>query len=328
MLCEELAYLVSSSPIYIKERKMMMAQKSKRDKRARRNFAILVSPAVIVFTLVIAVPFFLGVYYSFTNWGGVIKPVTEMVGFDNYIQAFKDTRFQYSLGVTAVFAVINVLVINLISFGLALLVSSEVKLRDMYRAGFFVPNLIGGLVLGYIWQFIFNQVFPSLGNAIGSEFLVNRLFLGEQRLAIMALVITNTWQYAGYIMMIYFAALQNVPKSLIEAASLDGANWWFRLRHITIPMIMPAFTVSLFLTINNSFKMFDVNFSLTGGGPSMLWSGQAIKSTEFITMNIYNTASVENQMARGQARAVILFVILVIISISQTTFTKSKEVEM
>lgn len=305
-----------------------MATKFNRDKRARRNFVILVSPAVIIFSLVILVPFFLGVYYSFTNWGGVIKPVTEMVGFENYKQAIFDTRFQYSLLVTAIFSIINVIVVNLIAFGLALLVSSNIKLRDVYRAGFFIPNLIGGLVLGYIWQFVFNNVFPSIGSAIGSDFLMTNLFLGNPRLAVMALVITNTWQYAGYIMMIYFAALQNVPKSLTEAASLDGANWWFKLRHITIPMIMPAFTVSLFLTINNSFKMFDVNYSLTGGGPSMLWANQAIKSTEFITMNIYNTASVENQMARGQARAVILFIILVVISITQTTITKRKEVEM
>lgn len=305
-----------------------MATKSNRSKRERKNFVILVSPAIIIFSIVILVPFFLGVYYSFTNWGGIIKPVTQMVGFDNYLQALKDTRFQYSLLVTAIFSLINVLVVNLIAFGLALLVSSEVRLKNVYRAGFFVPNLIGGLVLGYIWQFVFNNVFPSIGRVMGSDFLVNNLFLGQPRLAVMALVITNTWQYAGYIMMIYFAALQNVPKSLTEAASLDGANWWFRLRHITIPMIMPAFTVSLFLTINNSFKMFDVNYSLTGGGPSMLWANQAIKSTEFITMNIYNTASVENQMARGQARAVILFVILVFISITQTTITKRKEVEM
>lgn len=301
---------------------------SKRNKRELKNFIILVSPAIIIFSLVILVPFFLGVFYSFTDWGGVIKPVSKIVGVDNYSQAINDTRFQYSLLVTAIFSVINVLVVNFISFGLALLVSSQVKLKNMYRAGFFVPNLIGGLVLGYIWQFVFNNVFPSIGKTIGSEFLVNNLFLGQPKLAVMALVITNTWQYAGYIMMIYFAALQNVPKSLTEAASLDGANWWFRLRHITFPMIMPAFTVSLFLTINNSFKMFDVNFSLTGGGPSMIWENQAIKSTEFITMNIYNTASVENQMARGQARAVILFVILVIISITQTTITKRKEVEM
>ncbi len=303
-------------------------KKFNRTSRDTRNFIFLVSPAVFVFLLVIAIPFFLGVYYSFTDWGGITQSETNFVGFSNYIQSLTDTRFQYSLMITIIFAIINVIVINLVSFGLALLVSSAIKGRNFYRAGFFLPNLIGGLVLGYIWQFIYNQVFPSFGEAIGSEWLMTNLFLGKTNLAMSALVITNTWQYAGYIMMIYFAGLQSVPESLYESASLDGANEWYKLIHITIPMVMSSFTVSLFLTINNSFKIFDVNVSLTGGGPSIMWQGQAIKGTEFITMNIYNTASVENQLARGQARAVILFIILVVISLTQTTLTKRREVEM
>lgn len=303
-------------------------KKFNRTSRDTRNFFFLVTPAVFIFLLVIAIPFGLGVYYSFTDWGGVTQSETNFIGFHNYIQSFTDTRFQYSLMITFLFAIINVIVINIVSFSLALLVSSSIKGRNLYRAGFFLPNLIGGLVLGYIWQFIYNQVFPSLGDAIGSEWLMTNLFLGKPNLAMSALVMTNTWQYAGYIMMIYFAGLQSVPESLYESASLDGANWWYKLRHITIPMVMSSFTVSLFLTINNSFKIYDVNVSLTGGGPSIMWQGQAIKGTEFITMNIYNTASVENQLARGQARAVILFVILVIISLTQTTITKRREVEM
>ncbi|MRJ48199.1 carbohydrate ABC transporter permease [Fundicoccus ignavus] len=303
-------------------------KKFNRTSRDTRNFFFLVTPAVFIFLLVIAIPFGLGVYYSFTDWGGVTQSETNFIGFHNYIQSLTDTRFQYSLMITFLFAIINVIVINIVSFSLALLVSSSIKGRNLYRAGFFLPNLIGGLVLGYIWQFIYNQVFPSLGDAIGSEWLMTNLFLGKPNLAMSALVMTNTWQYAGYIMMIYFAGLQSVPESLYESASLDGANWWYKLRHITIPMVMSSFTVSLFLTINNSFKIYDVNVSLTGGGPSIMWQGQAIKGTEFITMNIYNTASVENQLARGQARAVILFVILVIISLTQTTITKRREVEM
>lgn len=303
-------------------------KKFNRTSRDTRNFFFLVAPAVFIFLLVIAIPFGLGVYYSFTDWGGVTQSETNFIGFHNYIQSLTDTRFQYSLMITFLFAIINVIVINIVSFSLALLVSSSIKGRNLYRAGFFLPNLIGGLVLGYIWQFIYNQVFPSLGDAIGSEWLMTNLFLGKPNLAMSALVMTNTWQYAGYIMMIYFAGLQSVPESLYESASLDGANWWYKLRHITIPMVMSSFTVSLFLTINNSFKIYDVNVSLTGGGPSIMWQGQAIKGTEFITMNIYNTASIENQLARGQARAVILFVILVIISLTQTTITKRREVEM
>ena len=299
-----------------------------REARAKRNFYRLVLPAFFIFALVIIVPFFLGFYYSLTDWKSVTQTNLQFVGLKNFTDSLSDTRFQYSLMITVIFALFNVIVINLVSFSLALLVSSKIKLKDIFRAGFFIPNLIGGLVLGYIWQFIYNSVFPALGQLIGSEFLINNLFLGDVRLAIAALIITNTWQYAGYIMMIYFAALQNVPSSLVESASLDGANAWQRLRHIIIPMVMPAFTVSLFLTITNSFKIFDVNFSLTGGGPSILWHDKAIQGTEFITMNIYNTASGDNLMAQGQARAVILFFILVVISVVQTTITKRKEIDL
>ena len=299
-----------------------------REAREKRNFYRLVLPAFIIFALVIIVPFFLGFYYSLTDWKSVTQTNLQFVGLKNFTDSLADTRFQYSLMITVIFALFNVIVINVVSFGLALLVASKIKLKDIFRAGFFIPNLIGGLVLGYIWQFIYNSVFPALGQMIGSDFLINNLFLGDVKLAIAALIITNTWQYAGYIMMIYFAALQNVPSSLVESASLDGANAWQRLRHIIIPMVMPAFTVSLFLTITNSFKIFDVNFSLTGGGPSLLWHDKAIQSTEFITMNIYNTASGDNLMAQGQARAAILFFILVVISLIQTSITKRKEIDL
>ena len=288
-----------------------------RDDRAKRNFYRLVLPAFIIFALVIIVPFFLGFYYSLTDWKSVTQINLQFVGLKNFTESLADTRFQYSLMITVIFALFNVVVVNIVSFSLALLVSSKIKLKDIFRAGFFIPNLIGGLVLGYIWQFIYNSVFPALGQLIGSQFLIDNLFLGDVKLAVTALIITNTWQYAGYIMMIYFAALQNVP-----------ANAWQRLRHIIIPMVMPAFTVSLFLTITNSFKIFDVNFSLTGGGPSLLWHDKAIQSTEFITMNIYNTASGDNLMALGQARAVILFFILVVISLIQTSITKRKEIDL
>lgn len=305
-----------------------MASSNSRSKRQHRNFILLVAPALFSLLVVILIPFVMGIYYSFTDWGGIVKPEANFVFLDNYMQSFADSRFRYSLMVTFIFAFFNIIVINLVSFALALIVSSQLKGRDIYRAGFFIPNLIGGIVLGYIWQFIYNNVLPQIGEVISFDWLASNLFLASPRLAISALVITSTWQYAGYIMMIYYAGLQNVPQSLYESASLDGANGWHKLRHITLPMIMPAFTVSLFLTINNSFKIFDVNYSLTGGGPSMMWDNGAIKSTEFITMNIYNTASVENHLALGQARAVILFVILVVISVTQTTLTKRQEVEM
>ena len=168
-----------------------------RDDRAKRNFYRLVLPAFIIFALVIIVPFFLGFYYSLTDWKSVTQTNLQFVGLKNFTESLADTRFQYSLMITVIFALFNVVVVNIVSFSLALLVSSKIKLKDIFRAGFFIPNLIGGLVLGYIWQFIYNSVFPALGQLIGSQFLIDNLFLGDVKLAVTALIITNTWQYAG-----------------------------------------------------------------------------------------------------------------------------------
>lgn len=300
---------------------------SSRKKMDKLTYVLFLAPAVLSFLLVIGVPFVMGIYFSFTNWTGITQSTLDFVGFANYIKSFMDVKFQYSAMITIIFGLINFVVINVVSFSLALLVSSKIKGRNLYRTGFFLPNLIGGLVLGYIWQFIFNNVLINVGEKFSIELLANTFFLSDPKLAVLALVITATWQYAGYIMMIYYTALQNVPKELQESAELDGATAWQRLRHITIPMIMPAFTITLFLTLSNSFKQYDVVLSLTGGGPSMMFQGQAIKATELMSVNIYNTASVNNLMAEGQARAVIFFIALTIISVIQTSLTKRKEIE-
>jgi raffinose/stachyose/melibiose transport system permease protein len=221
--------------------------------------------------------------------------------------------------------------INLVAFALALLVTSELRLKHIYRVGFFVPNLIGGLILGYIWQFIFNNAIPSLGNLIPSfKFLSdpNNLMLSKNTSALIAMVIVGTWQYAGYIMMIYIAAIENVPQELHEAAKIDGATPWIRLKAITIPMAAQAFTVTMFLTLVNSFKQFDVNVSLTSGGPSTMLFGKPILGTELIALNIYNTAFISNNLAQGQARAVVFFLVLAIISIIQVYVNKKKEIEL
>ena len=254
-----------------------MAAKKKtltsRKRADRLTYMLFLAPALLSFLLVIAVPFFMGIYFSLTNWTGITQSGFDFVGLQNYINSIKDIRFQYSSMITIVFALINFISVNVVAFSLALLVSSKIKGRNIYRTGFFLPNLIGGIVLGYIWQFIFNNVLISIGENYGISLLANTFFLTDPKLAVLALVIAGTWQYAGYIMMIYYTALQNVPKELLESADLDGANAWQRLRHITIPMIMPAFTVALFLTLSSSFKSYDVVMSLTNGGPSMLWQG-------------------------------------------------------
>lgn len=301
-----------------------IAQKKKKDKIF---YALFAAPAVLAFLLVIAVPFCLGVYYSFTDWTGITQSSMNFVGFENYIKSITNSRFQYSIIVTIIFGLLNFVAVNIISFSLALLVSSKIKGRNLYRTGFFIPNLIGGIVLGYIWQFIFNNVFISVGETLNIGFLANNFFLSDPKLAIIALVMTSTWQYAGYIMMIYYTALQNVPTDLIEASKLDGASPWQRLKSVIIPMIMPAFTITLFLTLTNSFKQYDVVLSLTAGGPSTMWQGQAIKATELLSVNIFNTASVENLMAQGQARAILFFIALVAVSVIQTSITRKKEIE-
>lgn len=307
----------------MKKTKKLISKK----KADKITYFLFLLPAVLSFLLVIAVPFVLGVYYSMTNWTGITQSGLEFVGLQNYINSLTDSRFQYSVLITVIFGLLNFIVVNIVSFSLALMVSSKLKGKNIYRTGFFLPNLIGGIVLGYIWQFIFNNVVPNVGALIHSEFLANEMFLVDPKLAVIALVITSTWQYAGYIMMIYYTALQNVPKDLLESAQLDGANAWQRLKNITIPVIMPTFTIVLFLTLSNSFKAYDVVMSLTNGGPSMIWQGQAIKATELISVNIFNTASVENLMAEGQARAVLFFIALVIVSFIQTSITRRKEIE-
>jgi len=302
------------------QQKKTMNDKKKAD---RLTYILFLTPAVLAFTLVIAIPFFQGIYYSFTDWDGISKAAPKFVGLINYIDAFKDSRFLYSAQVTLIFGIINFVLVNIVAFGLALLVSSKLKGRDIYRAGFFLPNLIGGIVLGYIWQFIYNSVFPTFPSA----WFKTNLFLVNPKLSVWALAITSTWQYAGYIMLIYYTALQNVPNDLLESASLDGATWWQRLTKIIMPMIAPTFTITLFLTLSNSFKQFDVVLSLTNGGPSMLYGGKAINATELLAVNIYNTASVQNNMAIAQAKAVLFFIALAVISFIQTSMTRRKEIE-
>jgi raffinose/stachyose/melibiose transport system permease protein len=210
---------------------------------------------------------------------------------------------------------------------MALLVTAKLKLTSLYRAGFFVPNLIGGIVLGYIWFFIFNNAIPSIGVVLGSD-LLSTSFLGNRYLSLFTMIIVTTWQMAGYIMVIFVAAIQSVPVSLLESAQIDGARYPQRLWYIMMPLIAPAFTITLFLTLVNSFRMFDVNFALTAGGPAGIFMGQPLLTTELLALNIFNTAHRFNEFAQGQARAIIFFITLTLISLIQVYFNKRKEIEM
>jgi len=308
-----------------------MIRKTKSRDWSTRNsllFFLFLLPAVFAFCMVIVIPFIMGIYYSFTDWNAITGSEVKWVGFKNYLAIKSDITFLHSFIVTVVYAIMNIIVVNVCSFFMALLVTTKLKGKGVYRAGFFLPNLIGGLILGYIWQFIFNNAIPAFGKAIGFKWLVDHLFLADQYTALLAIVIVGTWQYAGYIMMIYVASIQGIPESLLEAAQIDGANYFQKLRAIVFPLVAPAFTVSMFLTLINSFKQFDVNYSLTAGGPSGMFMGIALDTNQFLALNIYNTAFSYRRLAEGQAKAIIFFIVIAAISIIQVRANKKREIEM
>ena len=282
-------------------------------------------PVVFAFLMIIVVPFFFGLYYSFTDWNG-ISPTANFVGLRHYARLFTMPNFLHSFVITVAFTLINVILVNVVSFILSLIVTSDLRLRNFYRAGFFVPYLIGGIVLGYIWQFLFNNILVSVGQNL-SIGILQTSFLSRPETVIWAMSTVNTWQYAGYIMLIYVASIQSIPASLMEAAEVDGAPYLSRIRHILVPMMANAFTISLFLTLTHSFKQFDMNFTLTNGGPANRFMGAPVKASQLLAMNIFDTATA-NKMAEAQAKAVVLFVTLVVVALIQVAVNKKKEVEM
>ena len=279
------------------------------------NF-LFVFPVVFTFIVTVILPFSLGVFYSMTDWNGITYK--KFVGLSNYITMFKANDYLYSFFITFLFTIFNMILVNIVGFALALLCTSKVRGKNLYRASFFLPNLIGGIVLGYVWQFIFNKVLIFGGTSM----------LTDPNLAFISILIVSTWQYGGYIMMIYVTGLQTVPKEVMEASSIDGANYFTTLFKIKIPMIWNTFTVCTFLTLVNSFKQFDLNLALTNGAPTRLINKVSYKSTEFLALSIYNTAISKNKYSLGQAKAVVFFVLLAIISLTQVYISKKREVEM
>jgi len=279
-------------------------------------FWLFLAPVLIALIMVVVIPLLYGVYYSFTNWDGINTPV--FAGISNYMQLLGDEGFRNALWFTTKFAVVSIVLINAIGLGLALLVTQKLKGSNIMRTVFFMPNLIGGLILGFIWQFVFIQGFDAIGQAVGTEALQG--WLSTTRTGFWGLVILTAWQMSGYIMIIYIAHLEGIPEDLVEAAQIDGANVFQRFRHIIFPLVAPAFTVSMFLTLSNSFKLYDQNLSLTGGAP--------YNSTQMVAMNIYNTAFLENKMAYAQSKALVFFIIIAVISLTQVYYHKKREGEM
>lgn len=276
-------------------------------------------PALFIFVNVVIIPFVMGLVYSFTDWDGFSLVGTNFVGLENYIRIFKEEKFVNSFMLSFKFTFLNVILVNVGGLALALLVTQKFKGAKFLRAIYFMPNLIGGLILGFIWQFIFSNLFVQLGEKLG---LTNIFFdwLDDPDRAFWALVIVGVWRMSGYVMIIYIAAIQNIPNTVIEASKIDGANVWQRFRSIMLPLMVPAFTIGLFFTVSNSFKQYDINLALTNGGP--------YGTTELITMNIYNTAFSHHQYALAQAKSIIFFVVIMVISVLQVSISKRKEVEM
>jgi len=280
---------------------------------------LFILPSTFVFITVVIIPFFLGIGYSFYEWDGMPLNEKLSVGIDNYAKLFSDSRFLSSAGHTVFYTVLAVVLINLLGFAFAIIVTSKLKLKNIGRTMLFMPYLIGGLILGYIWKFVFTDIFKALGEATGfTDVFFNWLL--NSNFALFAIVIVSTWQLAGYIMIIYITGIQAIPEDVIEAANMDGAGFWRMLFKVKLPLLMPSITVCLFITLSNSFKIFDVNFSLTGGGPN--------NATEMFAMNIYNEIFSLNHYGYGQAKAMMFFVVVATVTLVQVVMTKRREVSM
>lgn len=277
-------------------------------KTLKRYFPIFVLPTLIAFSFAFIIPFVMGVYLSFCKFKTITN--AQFVGLGNYIKIFADKDFVNAFGFTLKFSVVSIVTINVFSFILALALTRKIKGTNLFRTVFFMPNLIGGIILGYIWQQMINAVLLKYETTL----------VANPTYGFWGLIILMNWQMIGYMMIIYVAGLQNVPTDLIEAAEIDGATSLQTLFKVKIPMVMPSITICLFLTVSNSFKLFDQNLALTAGAPS--------KKTAMLALDIYNTFYGRNGFEGvGQAKAVLFFIVVAVIALGQLVLTRRKEVE-
>ncbi|KWX89079.1 ABC transporter permease [Paenibacillus riograndensis] len=279
---------------------------------------IFLWPALLFFLTIVVTPFILGFYYSSTNWNGLDLDKAVWTGADNWKRIFtNDDKFWDSLFFTLRFTVVSVIAANVLALLLAFLLMTTLKTKKVLRTIFFMPNVIGGILLGYIWQFIFTKGFATIGEMTGISFF-QLPWLGTAGTGFWGLVIVFVWQTAGYMMVIYIAGLAGIPKDLIEAAKIDGARAPQLFKSVYVPLIMPSITICLFLTTSNAFKMFDLNLSLTKGGPGT--------STQSLAYNIYAEALINNRYGLGTAKALLFFFAVSLITVTQVWLTKRKEV--
>lgn len=274
-------------------------------------YTLFTLPLMLIFVLVVIVPFIIGIGLSFVEWDGLAKHAMTFVGFRNYAEVIKDERFLASALRTTIYTVFSVFFVNVVGLIFALIVTTKLKTANIARTMLFVPYLIGGLILGYIWKSVFSEYFLSIG--LGN-------WLTDNVKAMVAMVIVTTWQMAGYVMIVYITGLLAISDDVIEAAMVDGASYLQTLFKVKLPLLMPSITICLFLTLSNCFKVYDVNIALTGAGPNY--------QSEMFSLNIYNEIFDLSNFGYGQAKAIIFFLIIAIITLIQVSITKKREVSM
>ena len=288
-------------------------------RRATRLWSpLFLGPVVIAFVIGFVWPFLQGMWLSLCQFKTISN--AKFVGLSNYAKAFSDVGFRHAFWYTALFAVVSLVLINVLAFAVAYALTQGIKGSNLYRTVFFMPNLIGGIVLGYIWSMIFDGVLSWYNTSI----------LLESKYGFWGLIILMCWQQIGYMMIIYIAGLQNVPGEMLEAARIDGASRWTTLFKVTIPNVMPSITICMFLSLTNGFKLFDQNLALTGGQPFIIQPGGAtIKTTEMLALNIFNTFNASGASSQGvaQAKAVVFFVLVAGLGLLQLGYTRKKEVQ-
>lgn len=285
-------------------------------KRNAKKFLKFATIPLSIFTVVLVVPFLNGFYYTFTNWDGF--EATKFVGISNYTKSFQDPTFWSTLRFTSLFVVVSLIAVNVVAFGLALIVTSKLRSRNILRTFFFVPNLIGGVILGVIWQFIFNSALVSLANKYDWE-PFKESWLQDTNKAFWALIIVTVWQSSGYMMIVYITGLVSIETEVLEASQIDGASPMRTLLAIKVPLMAQAFTIALFLTLRAGFMAYDVNVALTGGGP--------FRTTELISMHIFQDAFLNGNFGTGQSKAVIMFLMVAIAALVQVSISKRYEVQ-
>ena len=294
----------------------MKSETSKKSLKSFKRFGIFAALPLAVFALVLIVPFLRGIFLTFTNWDGF--EFDSFVGLDNYVLSVQDEAFWSAMTMTFGYVIASLILVNLVGFGLALLVTIPMRSANVYRTFFFVPNLIGGVILGLIWQFIFGEALPSISKAFSLP-IFNDNWLLSPTTAFWAMVIVTVWQMGGYMMIIYVTGLMSIEKDVLEAAIIDGASALRTLLSIKIPLMASAFTISMFLTIRNSFMAYDLNLALTGGGP--------YRTTELISLHVFKEAFGFGNFATGQSQAVMMFLVIAAAALTQVVLSKRAEVQ-